>query len=369
MPGRQPSVIPLTTNTRTTLSDIARAAGVGKATVSLALRDHPKIPAVTRERVKAAAAKLNYRPDPALARIAAHRWRTREHPSDFVVAFITTPHPWNNRESLPELRLAAVEHGERLGYRVEHFRSEDYASPEQLGRVLFHRGIRGVIVGQILREDFVRNFPWGSFTCVGCHVGYYQPPVHVVLPDFHHAIVRVWRETMAAGYRRIGVALLREMEAVDLFDKVSAVLFCQARLTPDLPAIPLQHFSPVELDEFDAWLKKYKPDVVLGFNGSVCTWLEKCNLKVPTDIAFASLDNLPSAKFRGKSISGANPDYAFIGRTSVEQLDLLLRTNLHGIPANPLTVHVPSGWIVGETMMPAVPKVRVKKRVQAAAGS
>jgi LacI family transcriptional regulator len=299
-----------------------------------------------------------------LARIAAHRWRTREHPSDFVVAFITTPHPWSNRESLPELRVAAVEHGERLGYRVEHFRSEEYASPEQLGRVLFHRGIRGVIVGQILREDFVRNFPWGSFTCVGCHVGYYQPPVHVVLPDFHHAIVRVWRETMAAGYRRIGVALLREMEAVDLFDKVSAVLFCQARLTPDLPAIPLQHFSPADLNEFDGWLKRYRPDVVLGFNGSVCAWLEKCGIKVPTDIAFASLDNLPSAKFKGKSISGANPDYAFIGRTSVEQLDLLLRTNLHGIPAHPLTVHVPSGWIVGETMLPVVVKVRAKKREQ-----
>ena len=337
---------------------------MGKATVSLALRDHPKISSATRERVKAIAAKLGYRPDPALARIAAHRWRTREHPSDFVVAFITTPHPWTNRESLPELRIAAMEHGERLGYRVEHFRSEDYASPEQLGRVLFHRGIRGVIVGQILREDFVRNFPWASFTCVGCHVGYYQPPVHVVLPDFHHAIVRVWRETMAAGYRRIGVALLREMEAVDLFDKVSAVLFCQARLTPDFSAVPLQHFSPAELDEFDDWLKRYRPDVVLGFNGSVCDWLEKCGVKVPVDVAFASLDNLPSAKFKGKSISGANPDYAFIGRTSVEQLDLLLRTNLHGIPAHPLTVHVPSGWIPGETMLPVAGRRGAKKRAQ-----
>lgn len=342
---------------------------MGKATVSLALRDHPKISAATRERVKAAAAKLDYRPDPALARIAAHRWRTREHPSDFVVAFITTPHPWTNHESLPELRIAAVEHGERLGYRVEHFRSEDYASPEQLGRVLFHRGIRGVIVGQILREDFLRNFPWASFTCVGCHVGYYQPLVHVVLPDFHHAIVRVWRETMAAGYRRIGVALLREMEAVDLFDKVSAVLFCQARLTPDFPAVPLQHFSPVELDEFNGWLKRYRPDVVLGFNGSVCDWLEKCGVKVPADIAFASLDNLPSAKFKGKSISGANPDYAFIGRTSVEQLDLLLRTNLHGIPAHPLTVHVPSGWIPGETMLPVARRRSARKRAQSARAS
>lgn len=344
------------TNPRVTLQDIARAAGVGKATVSLALRDCPKISAATRERVKAAAAQLHYRPDPALSLIASHRWRTREHASDFAIAFITTPHPWSQAETLPELREAAVIQGERMGYRVEHFKLQDYTSPDQLGRVLFHRGIRGVIVGQILCRDFVTKFPWDSFTCVGCHVGYYQPPVLVVLPDFHHAIVRVWREAVAAGYRRIGVAMLREMEAVDLFDKVSAALFCQSRLTPDLPAIPLQHFSPDNLSEFDVWLKQHRPDVVLGFNGSVCWWLEKFGRRVPDDVAFASLDNMPSSRHHGKPISGANPDYELIGRTSVEQLDLLLRMNQHGLPARPLTVHVPSTWIAGETLVPKLPE-------------
>ena len=229
--------------------------------------------------------------------------------------------------------------------------------------MLFHRGIRGVIVGQILCEEFVRTFPWESFTCVGCHVGYYQPPVNVVVPDFNHAIVRVWREAVSAGYRRIGVAMLREMEAVDLFDKVSAALFCQSRLNPELAVIPLQHFSPDNLDEFGAWMKRHRPDVVLGFNGSVCWWLEKTGASVPGDVAFASLDNAPSASHLGKIISGANPDYAMIGRTSVEQLDLLLRTNQHGIPPRPLTVHVPSDWIAGETMPPVAIKPRAKKRV------
>jgi hypothetical protein len=41
----------------------------------------------------------------------------------------------------------------------------------------------------------------------------------------------------------------------------------------------------------------------------------------------------------------------------VEQLDLLLRTNQHGIPTQPLSVHVPSDWIAGETM-PVVTKKR-----------
>ncbi len=90
----------------------------------------------------------------------------------------------------------------------------------------------------------------GSFPSVGCHVGYYQPPINVVVPDFHHAMVRAWREAVAAGYRRIGVAMLKELAAVDVFDKVSAALFCQLRLNPDLEQIPLQHFPLEDRTEF-----------------------------------------------------------------------------------------------------------------------
>ncbi|HRE82426.1 MAG TPA: helix-turn-helix domain-containing protein, partial [Opitutaceae bacterium] len=73
-----------------------------KATVSLALRNHPKIPEVTRQRLQRLAESLGYRPDPALARIAAHRWKTRDHPSEFVIAFVSCSHPWS-----PHLEVSA----------------------------------------------------------------------------------------------------------------------------------------------------------------------------------------------------------------------------------------------------------------------
>lgn len=46
---------------RVSLSDVARHAGVSTATASLALRDNPRIPAVTRERVRNAAIAVGYR--------------------------------------------------------------------------------------------------------------------------------------------------------------------------------------------------------------------------------------------------------------------------------------------------------------------
>ena len=300
------AVIPLTMTPRATLADIARLARVSKATVSLALRGHPKISSATSERVKSVAQQIGYRPDPVLARIAASRWRTRQNPSDSVVAFVVSPHPWHadNVEMSPALRLSAAEVGEQLGYRVERFKLHDYTNPKNLARVLFHRGIRAVIFGPIMAEQVIAEFPWDEFTCVGCHVGYYQPPVNVVVPDFHHAVVNVWREALSAGYKRIGVALLQEMEAVDRFDKVSAALFCQSQLSPDLPSVPLQHFPIGDQREFKAWLKRYRPDVVLGFNDTVAWWLDRVGAVVPEQVGFVSLDTTEDARYKNQAVSG-----------------------------------------------------------------
>lgn len=47
---------------RVTLTDVSRAAGVGIATVSRALGEHPDVSEATRERVRAVARELGYRP-------------------------------------------------------------------------------------------------------------------------------------------------------------------------------------------------------------------------------------------------------------------------------------------------------------------
>jgi len=62
---------------RVTLKDLAAELGLSVAAVSMALRNHRKIAAATRERVKAKAAELGYRPDPTLRALADYRTRRR----------------------------------------------------------------------------------------------------------------------------------------------------------------------------------------------------------------------------------------------------------------------------------------------------
>jgi LacI family repressor for deo operon, udp, cdd, tsx, nupC, and nupG len=61
---------------RLTIEDVAAEAGVSVATVSRALRGLPNVTPATREHVQEVADRLDYRPDPAAARLAAGRTGT-----------------------------------------------------------------------------------------------------------------------------------------------------------------------------------------------------------------------------------------------------------------------------------------------------
>jgi len=72
---------------RSTIQDVASAAGVSVATVSRALRGLPNVAVTTRARVEAAARDLNYRPDRHASRLAAGR---RSRSVAVVVPFINS---------------------------------------------------------------------------------------------------------------------------------------------------------------------------------------------------------------------------------------------------------------------------------------
>ena len=70
------------------LREIARCLGVSHVTVSLALRDSPRVSASTKERIKKAANEMGYRPDPMLTALAAYRSRRSAPTIHSVVAWI-----------------------------------------------------------------------------------------------------------------------------------------------------------------------------------------------------------------------------------------------------------------------------------------
>jgi len=83
--------------TRPTIRDIGRETGFHYSTVSLALRDHPRIPDSTKQLIREAAKGLGYQPDAMLSALCAYRVMKRPPREQAVIAWITnhrTPTAW-----------------------------------------------------------------------------------------------------------------------------------------------------------------------------------------------------------------------------------------------------------------------------------
>src|SRR5258708_11668999 len=128
---------------RPTIRDIARKAGCHYSTVSLALRNHPRIPLQTKERIREIAVQLGYRADAMLAALCAYREMKRPLKEKGVIAWLTnhgSAKGWTasacNRDYFQGASARAAERGYRLrqllvgGPRIEgHSNVEKHFAP------------------------------------------------------------------------------------------------------------------------------------------------------------------------------------------------------------------------------------------------
>lgn len=217
---------------RITQQDIADRLGLDKSTVSLALRNHEGIAASTRERVRVMAEKLDYRPDPALSMLARQRWAAHKTGSGAALAYLVDSRMENadqHRRFLAAARIRA----EKRGYIVHEFDLADYPAITTIARVLYHRGIRGLLVPQFEYTEGpgILEMPVENFTMVGLDPGWVATRFHLVAPDCFAGTRQVWEEVVARGYRKIGGAMLsHNPRAVDDATRYGSWVAAQADL-------------------------------------------------------------------------------------------------------------------------------------------
>lgn len=133
-----------------TMSDIAAKLELHPSTVSLALRDSPRIAEATRARVQAVAAAMGYRVNPYVSALMSPRRRGDSPSISPVIALVTagkTPdeskYGYIVRQFISGCETAAQD----LGFRTEHFWIGEAAlTAERLNRILCNRGIRCAIL-------------------------------------------------------------------------------------------------------------------------------------------------------------------------------------------------------------------------------
>jgi LacI family transcriptional regulator len=335
------------------LGQIATAAGVSRAAVSMALRNHPRIPALTRQRIQKIATELGWKPNPLLAE-AMSAIRAAQPPADRVTLAWLTAHStrlgWRQEPFFRRCHDGAEARATAAGYRLEHFWLGDAGgSASRLGDILLARGIPAVIIAP-LPDPMPLNLPWDQLTAATVAYSLTSPRLHRAA-DNHCASARVAvAHLRAGGRRRIGLALSSN------YDRRVQGLWSAGYLwqTHDEGiADPDLLHRPAELDApaFLTWLDRARPDAVISTDPRVLAWLRESGRRVPADVAYASLD-LPADD---GAVAGIYQDAAHIGATVVDVLAGQLLRHERGLPEKPRSVIVDARWVDGATA-PAAPQ-------------
>ncbi len=336
---------------RATIADIASALGCSKSTVSIGLRNDPRLPEETRRRIRETALRLGYRPDPALASIAAQRWRRTHHDAGLGVALLSC-----RRETGATVREAYLHHAHRrlgeLGYHATRFDLDDQPTAAATNRILIARGIRGLLIPPVFDESLLTDIELSRFSLSAAGMGQWRPPAPLAMIDVFEAVLLSLRTMIARGYRRIGVALLRHPGTVpDDMRRLGAFhfardLYSSAGVTLTLWERGLQPVS-IEIESFLEWFRTTQPEALLGLNEFALTWLRNEGVKTPPDFGYASLNR------HGEwvRLAGIDPQHQRIGEEAAELLDQEIRQHRVGAPAlRPPTMLIPPTWVDGSSL-------------------
>ncbi len=361
----QPRMRRIKPERRVTLADIAKEDGTHVTTVSLALRNSPRLAAKTRERIQALAKQMGYVPDPALQSLISYRNAVHKKVSPSVLAYLTnwtTRWGWKETTAHPEFFEGAREAAEALGYKLEHFWArEPNLTYKRLDSIFKARSIHGVILASYTREadEFV-ELDWTHLSGVKIDYLPHQPVLHNVTNNQCSIVRLAMAQCRKLGYRRVGLIIHRGSDhSVD--NMFTAGYLCEQQNfnEPDrIPPLVFPEPEPVEAwinehddieistEAFKDWFDRYQPEAILGKASFIRPVLKELNLQVPKDVAFADL----FLENESGNTAGVSQNHRTVGALAVEILAGRLSQNRYGLPNVPTTTHVDGSWVHGKTL-------------------
>lgn len=341
---------------RVPLRAIAEKAGVSRMTVSLALRDHPAITAETKARVQEIARQLGYRPDPVVSSLMSNLRRATRVQNVGTLAIITNSHDGLSWRDIPTHRAyyeGAREKAESLGFHLEEIRLyEDGMTEHRATQIMWSRGIEGGIIFPTLNRvgAFELKTDLSRFSCATIAYSLQAPLLNRSCVHHFRVAMDAVHQLRELGYRRVGLALDSNQDRRSGHNWRAGFLAAEHLFTGRCVVPPLI-IDEITYETFAGWFRDHKPDALLHLpnqNEGVARyfdWLKRLGLRVPDDIAYASLD-LPSAT---TGISGMEQYSALVGAAAVDLVVSGLRQNERGIPFQAKTVMIGGVWRPGKT--------------------
>lgn len=338
-----------------TIVEFARRLGLSPSTVSCALRGVGEVSPATRQRVRAAAAKLGYRPHGPAAWLAMRRRRTgRSVHHAIPVALLTTPVLPSSAPLWENFAEACA----TAGLRAVQYEIAPTDSPAATSRILWHRGIVGIFfIPDKLPWPPAQwtQFAWDRFAVVKNTRAAPALAFHLVRLSSFDYMFETLTQVFARGYRRVAVLLTPSTSAHDDLARLGAIeAFAKYQMPADGTLFTRRcathppHPQPVD-DATAAWLEQHRPDAVVGFPGTWVYPLMATGYRVPADIGFAAC--LTYAGLLGvPSVAGCDARNDEIGRRAAGRLAKLIQLRETGFTAAPVEEVIEPLWRDGDTL-------------------
>lgn len=339
---------------RVTLNMIAEEAGVTAAAVSMALRNHPRIGAGTRERIQGIAARMGYQANPYVTALMAHVRQARPvtmHSSLAMIHTFPEKVSWSNNEPSRRLVAGIRERGMQLGFGAEMFwYYEPKITPARLSRILRARGIRGVIFLPWPQHTPKLELDWRWFAAATINCNVSGAGLHAVTEDFFGNVGLAFEELWRRGCRRIGFVCKAYHEPESRHRLVAAYMRLLSLYRPKgaarIEALVLEDWRK---EPVLAWHARWRPDAIITLDWDLGRWFPQAGVRVPEELSIVLVNQCPNFPM----FSGINPNYELLGAAAVDLIAEQINNNETGLPRSPKEVLVRGSWEEGEQVRPA----------------
>ncbi|HVU23777.1 MAG TPA: LacI family DNA-binding transcriptional regulator [Opitutus sp.] len=350
---------------RPTLRMLGALAGVSAMTVSLALRNHPSLPAATRQRLRKLAAAHGYRPDPAVTKLMHHLRTNRGQRRQATLCGLCLRAPPGEHLDYGEAVLAGARaRAESLGFGLDLMAiDEPGLTPRRLERILVNRGIAGLLLLP-MREPvhLARLLDWSQFSAVAATPSVLSPRLNEAMPDLFGNMLLLCRELAARGCRRIGLAPVAEHD-VRVNHRVLAPFLWHSQFGGGdaVPPLLIPAYDP-EPALVRSWIARHRPDAIIS-NGEFTVGrideLLTAHDRRRIVLASTTLQSPGTARFAGILDNGFE-----VGAAAVEMLAAAVQRGETGLPETPRTTLIGGRFFAPKPRAQAAHRRRPPRRTK-----
>jgi LacI family transcriptional regulator len=304
------------------LKDIADKTGFSTNTVSLALRQSPRIPQQTRDVIQRAAAELNYLPNQIAKSLVSRETKT----IGLVLTDINNPTLTHTAQAI-EIALS------ERGYGTLFATSNNTLSEEIRAIEMFRsRQVDGMLIYPTSHRklDHIRPLRRANYPVV-LLVGDPDAGIDAVCIDERRGAYKATRHLIDVGHRKLGIIdsanPLGNLEKLQGYQQ--ALVESGIDFDETFRVDPHGHTAEKGYWAMDTLMSgKKHPTAVFAANDSLAigalSWCMTHNLRVPDDMAIVGFDNIEFAEYAGVPLSSVNYAVEVVTRMAVDRLMRLI---------------------------------------------